>query len=125
MELSGLLSNPDITDRLDRAADVMAKRTPEVVRRESLPTIAVRPGWARRGIMDILARASAPMTPTEVHEAMVMEHPTRGVSYATVKSALSDEAGKPQPQVLRGAEGGYRLVPQGAACPSRARTHAT
>jgi hypothetical protein len=62
--------------------------------------------------MEILARASARLTPTEVHKEMLMESPTRCASYATVKSALSDEAGKRNPRVVRGAVGGYRLVRQ-------------
>jgi hypothetical protein len=48
----------------------------------------------RADIMEIPARTSAPMTPTEVDEALIVDHPTRRVSDVTVKSALSDEAGK-------------------------------
>jgi hypothetical protein len=50
------------------------------------------------------------MTPIEIHAVLKAEFPSRLVRYATVKSALSDEAGKPHLGVQRCARGSYRIA---------------
>jgi hypothetical protein len=113
MELSGLLSNPDTTERLDRAADAMAKRSPEVPRRRSQPAIAARHGRARRGIWrSWRAHSLQRLRPRSMSDAQGIPDALRVVCDG--ESALSDEAGKRKPRVVRGAEGGYRLVTRDA-----------
>lgn len=68
-------------------------------------------GRCREFASDVIGN---PLSRCELCDRSGNRSPTRRVSYATVKSALSDEAGKRKPQVVRGAESGYRLVRQDA-----------
>ncbi len=111
MDLSGVLSNPETTDRLGRASDILAKRSAKPTRPAATRQ---QHGWLRRAILKTLAAASERMTPSQVHAMLEIEFPSRLVRYATVKSALADEVAKPTPRVQRCARGRYRLISSGA-----------
>jgi hypothetical protein len=118
--LAGVLSNQDVARRLARATGIVDKRSAEPsVRPQS--TVRPRIGRARQAILGVLAEASAPMTPTQVHAALRVDDASYPVPYATVKSALSIEANKPSRLMERCPDGGYRMMSDGAL--SRAGFH--
>jgi hypothetical protein len=109
MELTGVLSNPEVVARLECAGAAKAKCLPEVHRRVPLECRR-RHGWARPAILKILIGSAVPMTPTDVHAQLKVRYPATLVPYGTVKSALSEEAGRPNSCVERDGRGVYRTV---------------
>jgi hypothetical protein len=106
MELVGVLSNSEAAERLARAAVIGAIRSPARLVVAS-GVVRGRHGWMRRAIVDVLARATGPMTPKEVHMALLADFPTQVVAYTAVKASLCHGAAAGGSGIARCGRGRY------------------
>jgi len=92
MELSGLLSNPDIASTLGRLGEAVAERVASLSGSPE-PVNPVRPPQAQvlRTIKAVLAEHPEGLRVSEIRE-LVEERLGRGLSRSTVKGALADHA---------------------------------
>lgn len=109
MELTGVLSNPEVVARVERAGAAKTECLPEVHGRVRLERRR-RHGWARTAILEILIGSAVPMTPSDVHAQLKVRYPGTPVPYATVKSGLAEEVVRPSSRIERDGRGMYRAV---------------
>jgi len=110
MAFVAAVSNPEVTDRLERlskklkqiaASKAPARPTPERPKR--------RCGDISAAITQVLAEAEAPMRPIAVHEA-VERRLQATVSLGTVKDCMARHA-RPNGRFVRIARGRYVIAP--------------
>jgi HB1, ASXL, restriction endonuclease HTH domain len=111
MELSGVLSNQHLQERLRRVvgklADIRAKG--EVRERRSCRQRSRRPGWVINAVERVLADRGEPMRAKDIHAAVeaLVGQP---VVWSSVKMALASNISGPSPRFVRIARGRYVLA---------------
>ena len=109
MELTGVLSSPEVVARVEHAGAAKTECLPEVHGRVRLERRRGH-GWARTAILEILIGSAAPMTPSDVHAQLKVRYPGTPVARATVKSGSGEELVRPSSRIEHYGRGTYRAV---------------